>query len=90
MNGITASVDDFSTPFVLVPRRSVKLPGPMRLTVSLPDAARAAYRELTDPQKKWRVTGTAFVYGRFRKLGFSFKRVVPVPFDLIIDNPLKR
>ena len=42
-----------------------------------------------DPKKKWSVTGTVFVFGKFKKYGINFKRVVPIKIDLTIANPLK-
>ena len=51
--------------------------------------ARAARRELIESKKEWQVTGTVFIFGKFKKFGFGFKRVVPVKINLKIDNPLK-
>ena len=51
--------------------------------------ARTAYEESTAPKDKWQVTGTVFVFGRFKKMGLTFKRVIPVPVTLTIDNPIR-
>jgi hypothetical protein len=37
----------------------------------------------------WPVTGRVYVFGRFKKFLFSFKRVVPVELSLTLPNPLK-
>lgn len=42
----------------------------------------------TAAKDEWTVTGRVFVFGRFKKFGFDFKRVVPVEINLKIKNPL--
>ena len=64
------------------------LPTPAKITINTANIAKAAYKELVDSKKDWSVTGIVFVFGKFRKFGVSFKRVVPVKIDLTIKNPL--
>jgi hypothetical protein len=45
--------------------------------------------ELINSPNELVVTGTAFVFGKFKKFGFTFKRVVPVKIDLKFKNPLR-
>jgi hypothetical protein len=37
----------------------------------------------------WPVTGRVYVFGRFKKFLFSFKRVVPVELNLSLPNPMR-
>jgi hypothetical protein len=50
---------------------------------------RGAVRELKDSKEEWSVTGRVFVFGKFKKFGFNFKRVVPVEINIKIKNPLR-
>jgi hypothetical protein len=89
VNGIPLAIDDYEHSFEMKKGAAVKLPVPVRGSVSTINVAKAAYDEATARQADWRVTGTVFVFGRFKKMGFTFKRVVPVPISLTIPNPLK-
>jgi len=89
VNGIRVDVGEYRHGFKFRKGRAVPLPAPIRGRIGIGAAARTAYRELTDSHPDWRVTGTVFVFGRFKRFGFSFKRVVPVRLDLKIDNPLR-
>ena len=64
------------------------LPTPAKITINIANIAKAAYKELVDSKKDWIVTGTVFVFGKFKKFGFNFKRVVPIKIGLTIKNPL--
>ena len=89
VNGIPLRIDDYEHPFDVTGSTTVKLPFPVRATVSTSSVAKAAYKEATDARDEWQVSGTVFVFGRFKRMGFTFKRVIPVPIDLTIPNPLK-
>lgn len=89
VNGIAVDVDEYRHGFKFKKGKTVTLPAPIQGRLGIGAAARAAYRELTDSRPDWRVTGTAFVFGKFKRFGFSFKRVVPVRLDLTIANPLR-
>jgi hypothetical protein len=49
----------------------------------------AAIGEWTDSQDTWPVKGRVYVFGKFKKGLFSFKRCVPVELDVTMRNPLK-
>jgi hypothetical protein len=89
VNGIPLVIDDYEHMFTVSKGATVTLPIPIRGRVSAPNMAKAAYKEATASRDRWQVTGTVFVFGRFKKMGFTFKRVVPVPIDLTIPNPLR-
>ena len=88
-NGIPLNIEEYAHGFKLKKGEKVVLPFPVRGTVSSLVMARAAYEESTAPKDKWQVTGTVFVFGRFKKMGLTFKRVIPVPVTLTIDNPIR-
>ena len=89
VNGIPLRIEDYEQPFKLKKAVPVLLPVPVRGTVSSLNVAKAAYKEATASRDIWQVSGTVLVFGRFRKMGITFKRVIPVPIDLTIPNPLK-
>lgn len=88
INGIAVEIGDYRHPFSFKKDVPLDLPAPVRVFFSSANVARTAYRELLGSKKDWAVTGTVYVYGKFKKYGFSFKRVVPVRIDLKIQNQL--
>ena len=89
INGIAVEIEEYKHAFSFKKDLPVSLPNSARAFIGTLNLARAARRELIDAKKEWRVTGTVFVFGKFRKFGFNFKRVVPVKIDLNIPNPLQ-
>jgi hypothetical protein len=89
VNGIPLEIEEYSKPFDLPgdPRRTLRLP--VKAYIRNTDILRAAYRELVDSKETWNVKGRIFVFGRFKRFGFTFKRVIPVDFDIQIPNPLR-
>lgn len=90
INGIGAEAMEFRGRIDLRPGETIELPEPIRLRIGIGGIARAAFREFVQERAKWRVTGTVFVFGKFKKFGIRFKRVVPIKFDLEIPNPVRR
>lgn len=88
VNGVAVEVEEYAHRFSFKKGERVTIPEPARARLGATSMAAAAYRELANSRDDWRVTGTAFVFGRFKKFGLSFKRVIPVKFDLKIENPL--
>ncbi|HEX3100968.1 MAG TPA: hypothetical protein VHQ01_04210 [Pyrinomonadaceae bacterium] len=88
VNGVPIEIEEYAHPFAFKEGEKITLPQPATISVKTANIAKAAYKELVDPKKDWSVTGTVFVFGKFRRFGFSFKRVVPVKIDLTIRNPL--
>ena len=89
VNGIAIDVAEYSGPLSFKKGVRSALPRPVRATIGLTGAAKGAIKELTDSRDHWRITGTAFIFGKFKKLGFSFKRGIPVKIDMLVNNPLK-
>lgn len=89
VNDIPVTIEDFSSPFSFRKRETVKLPKPARIFLPTGRMLQAAFKEMRDSKETWTVRGRIFVFGKFRKFGFSHKRVIPVDIDLLVANPLK-
>jgi hypothetical protein len=89
VNGIAMEIDEYSVPMVFKKGIRSTLSKPVTGKLNFVGAAKGAFKELNDSREQWRVTGTAFVFGNFKKMGFSFKRVVPIKIDMLVKNPLK-
>jgi hypothetical protein len=89
VNGFRVDVEDYTHAFTFKKGESTTLPKPARITLKTSSLPLAAYNELVNSKSELSVTGTAFVFGKFKKMGFSFKRVVPVKIDLRVKNPLR-
>lgn len=88
VNGVPIEIEEYTHPFAFKKGEKITLPKPATISIKTANIAKSAYKELADPKKDWSVTGTVFVFGKFKRFGFSFKRVVPVKIDLKISNPL--
>lgn len=88
VNGIAMEIDEYAVPMAFKKGIRSPLSKPVTAKLNLVGAAKGAFKELTDSREQWRVTGTAFVFGKFKKMGFNFKRVVPIKIDMLVKNPL--
>lgn len=88
VNGIAVEIEEYTSEFSFKKKVPVSLPKLVRLNIGIVGVAKAAYQELIESKKEWDVTGTVFVFGRSKKFGFSFKRVVPVRIEMKVKNPL--
>jgi hypothetical protein len=89
VNGTSVTVNEYRHPFDLPNARSITLPEPIRIYVSTPGVLWGALGEWSQPKDVWPVTGRVYVFGRFKKFLFKFKRVVPVELNLSFKNPLR-
>ena len=89
VNGMKVDVEEYKKSFSFKKNETTRLPAPINIFVGLGQTLRGALGELRDSKEEWDVTGTIFVFGKFKKMGFNFKRVVPVPVNIKIKNPLK-
>jgi hypothetical protein len=89
INGQTVKIADYKHPFRLPNSKPLTLKDPLSIYVYLPSALLAAIGEWTDSMDSWPVTGRVYVFGKFKKGLFSFKRCVPVEMDLTMRNPLR-
>lgn len=89
VNGLEVEIEEYTNPFEFKKNQSIRLPAPVKIFLGTGQALKGALGELRDSREEWTVTGTVFVFGRFKKWGFSAKRVVPVEVNVKIKNPLK-
>jgi hypothetical protein len=89
VNGIPVDVREYTAGFEFRNGEETDLPEPVEITVSIPSAIRGAAKEINESQEEWEVAGRLFVFGKFRKFGFSFKRVVPIDVVFKVPNPLR-
>lgn len=90
VDDLSVDVEEYNNPFEIKKNEKVFLPKPVRVFVRADKALRGALGEWKDSKKLWNVTGRIFVFGRFKKFGLSFKRVVPVEINLKIENPIRK
>lgn len=88
VNGISVEVEEYSHSFSIEKREQISIPEPAVIFLPTTGLAHAAWKEISDPQEKWQVTGRIFIFGRFRKFGIYHKRVIPVDINIIVKNPL--
>lgn len=88
VNGIAVEVEEYKHPFTFKKGEPFVLPKPARVHLRTANIPRAAYRELTAGNGEMAITGTVFVFGKFKKFGLTFKRVVPIKVELTVANPL--
>lgn len=88
VNGIKVGIEEFTQPFEFQKGVEIDLPDAINVFVGTGQLAVGAYSEWKESKKQWRVRGRIFVFGKFRKFGFNFKRTVPVDVDFYIRNPL--
>lgn len=89
VNNIAVTVEDYKESFSFTKNQTIALPKPVKFFLGTSDILRGAAREIKNSKDKWTATGTVFVFGRFKKFGFNFKRVIPVEINLKIKNPIK-
>ena len=89
INGRSVNIDEYQHEFDLPNKKPATLNSPLRISIFLPSALLAAIGEWTESKETWPVTGRVYVFGKFKKSIFSFKRVVPVELKMTMRNPLK-
>ena len=89
VNGTPVTVNEYHHSFDLPSRDPLTLPEPMTIYINAPRALLGAIGEWSQPKDVWTVSGRVYVFGRFKKFLFNFKRVVPVELNLSFKNPLK-
>lgn len=90
VNDLSVSIEEYTESFAFEKNKPVDLPKPIKVFIGTGQALLGGWKEMRDSKEEWDVKGTVFVFGKFKKYGFSFKRVVPVPVNVKIKNPLKK
>ena len=90
VNGLNVEIEEYTNSFEFRKNQAIALPKPVKIFLGTKQVLKGALKELRDSKEEWTVTGTVFVFGRFKKWGFNVKRVVPVEVNVKIKNPLKK
>ena len=90
VNGTSVSIEDYEHRFDLPDKRPLTLKRPLKIYINLPSAILAAVGEWTDSKETWPVTGRVYVFGKFKKSLFNFKRCIPIELNLTMQNPLRQ
>ena len=89
VNGHSVEIEDYQHQFNLPNKDPLTLKEPLRFYIYLPTAMLAAADEWKDSKETWSVSGRVYVFGKFKKALFSFKRCIPVELNLTMNNPLR-
>lgn len=89
VNGMDVDIAEYTESFSFEKNKPVDLPEPIKVFVGIGQAVTGGIGEMRGSKEEWDVTGTVFVFGKFKKMGFSFKRVIPIPVNIKIKNPIK-
>ncbi len=89
VNGLDVRIDDYNHGFDFKKKSTITLPRPIEVFIGTWQTLRGAIGEIRDSKPEWEVTGTVFVFGKFKKWGMKFKRVVPVEVRLTVRNPIR-
>ena len=89
VNDTSVQIDEYQHGFDLPNKNPSTLRDPLSFYIYLPSAVLAAIGDWSDSKAMWPVTGRVYVFGKFKKGLFSFKRCVPVELNLTMRNPLK-
>lgn len=90
VNNLDVEIEEYKHSFEMKKNEKVFLPKPVKVFLRTDRALRGALKEWKDSKKVWNVTGRIFVFGKFKKFGMNFKRVVPVEINIRIENPIKK
>lgn len=88
VNGIPVDIEEYTEPFPFHRNEPLTLPKPARVFMPTHRILQVAWQEMKGSKKEWTVTGRVFVFGKFKRFGFYFKRVVPVDISVTIRNPI--
>src|SRR5882762_10561269 len=75
VNGTSVDIDEYHHSFDLPNKQTLTLREPLHFYIYLPSALLAALGDWSDTKETWPVQGRVYVFGKFKKGLFSFKRV---------------
>ncbi|MCB1024516.1 MAG: hypothetical protein KDB79_09005 [Acidobacteria bacterium] len=87
INQIPIKIEEYQDSFPFSKRETVSLKSPVKIFVRGIDAVKAIAGKSKLPDDNWRITGRAYIFGKFKKGPFKFKRVIPVDIDLLVNKP---
>ena len=82
VNGRSVEIDEYHREFDLPNNKPLTLREPLSIYIYLPGALLAAVDEWSNSKETWPVTGRIYVFGKFKKFGFSCKRCIPVELNV--------
>jgi hypothetical protein len=88
VDGVPVDIEEYREQFSFDNGKPIVLPGPVTVFIRTDRVIATAWKQTHQNEPKLKITGRAFVFGKFRKYGLSFKRVVPVDMSFSIPNPL--
>ena len=88
VNELPVEISEYATKFRLAKQRPFKLTKPITVKIGSLTMARAAATDVLRGTPRLQVNGTLWVFGRFKRFGFGFKRVIPVTLAFSIENTL--
>jgi hypothetical protein len=89
VNGTAVEIDEYHNAFDLPNKERLTLQEPLKFYLYLPEAVLAVIDEVGNSKETWPITGRIYVFGRFKKSFFTFKRCIPVELNLTVHNPLR-
>lgn len=89
VNGRAVDIEEYPNSFDIKKNQLIVLPKPIKVFVNSAQGLLGAVSEIADSKEEWTVTGRVFIFGKFKKWGMKFKRVVPVDVNIRIKNPVK-
>jgi len=90
VNGTAVSIEDYEHKFELPDKTPITLKQPLSIYIDLPNAVLAAVGDWTDSKETWPITGRIYVFGKFKKSLFTFKRCIPIQLNFTMSNPMRR
>ncbi len=89
VNGVPVQIAEYTDKLRLRKGQPFRISRPVMIKANPLALARALASNGARSGDKWRVSGTALIFGRFKKFGFSFKRVIPVKVSVMIADPFQ-
>ncbi|HEV8591302.1 MAG TPA: hypothetical protein VGQ55_04300 [Pyrinomonadaceae bacterium] len=89
VNGVHVEIEEYASPFTIRKNEPISLQKPATVFLPTLQIVQAVWKEMRDSRAEWAVSGRVFVFGRFKKFGMEFKRVVPVNVSFTIKNPIR-
>ena len=89
VNGLAVEIEEYKESFEFKKNQTIKFPKPIKFSLGFDQAISRALKEWRESKDNWQVTDRIFLFGRFKKFGLKFKRVIPIDVNLSIKNPLK-
>lgn len=89
VNDTPVEIAEYRRSFDLPNRDPLTLREPLSFYIYLPRAVLAGIDDWINAKETWLVTGRVYVFGKFKRTLFSFKRCIPVELNLTMRNPLR-